>query len=452
MQEWPQPRSHTTLKGFLGLTSFYRKFVKNYAALTAPLTDLLRLQNFTWPNEAHSAFTNLKNVMSTTPVLHLPDFSLPFDVEIDASAVVIGAVLSQGGHPLAFFSKKMTPRMHHSLAYVREMFTVTKSVKKSGVNFRLTLVKEFHESSVAGHSDWQPTLARLTASCSWLGVSKDIKKFVRECTICQTNKSLPQKPQGSLPPLQIPERVWEDLSMDFITHLPPSQGHTVIWVIMDRLTKYCHFIALPTRFSAETLACRFLNDVCKLHGVPKSIVSERDPMFLTGFWKELFKLLGTSLCYSTTYHPQSDVAYHLDLPSSVRIHPVCHVSLLRHFHGDPHAQTATLPLAEASPKPPVQNGVSAMDGPPIAASRSSEKKGKTKCSLLEENSWKRHHSLVEGGDPNHVEAEEKGWGENSVGDLLDGDNMKIKDFVLSSAKCIDKALKPCANLFPRAVN
>ncbi|OIW15016.1 hypothetical protein TanjilG_24125 [Lupinus angustifolius] len=93
-----------------------------------------------------------------------------------------------------------------------------------------------------------------------------------------------------------------------------------------------------------------------------------------------------------------------------------------------------------------------MDGPPLSASRSSANMEHKKCSLLNEKQGKRHHGLVEGRDPNRVGAEEKAWGENSVEDLIDGDNMEVNNIVLSSAKCIDKALKPCTTLLPRAVH
>jgi hypothetical protein len=94
--------------------------------------------------------------------------------------------------------------------------------------------------------------------------------------------------------------------MDFITHLPNSFGHTVVWVICDRLTKYVHFIGLPTRFTAKDIATRFSTEICRLHGLPKSIISDRDPLFLSNFWKELFRVQGTTLKYSSAYHPETD--------------------------------------------------------------------------------------------------------------------------------------------------
>ncbi|XP_058742330.1 uncharacterized protein LOC131614797 [Vicia villosa] len=130
MLDWPTPRSHSSLRGFLGLTGFYRRFVKNYATLAAPLTDLLSFTKFAWSTEAAAAFTELKQKMTDMPVLALPDFSKQFIIETDASGVGIGAVLSQESHPIAFFSKKMCPRMQASSVYVREMFAVTEAVKK----------------------------------------------------------------------------------------------------------------------------------------------------------------------------------------------------------------------------------------------------------------------------------------------------------------------------------
>ncbi|KAL0373213.1 UNVERIFIED_CONTAM: hypothetical protein Scaly_1002900 [Sesamum calycinum] len=94
--------------------------------------------------------------------------------------------------------------------------------------------------------------------------------------------------------------------MDFVTHLPASNGRTVIWVVIDRLTKYAHFVGLPTKVTAPSLAATFAVEIYRLHGMPKSIVSDRDPLFLSRFWSKLFRISGTKLAYSSAYHPQSD--------------------------------------------------------------------------------------------------------------------------------------------------
>ncbi|XP_058742588.1 uncharacterized protein LOC131615102 [Vicia villosa] len=431
--DWPTPRSLSTLRGFLGLTGFYRRFVKGYATLAAPLTDLLRSTNFNWSTEAAKAFTELKQKMTDMPVLALPDFTKEFSIETDASGVAIGAVLSQEGHPIAFFSKKMCPRMQASSVYVREMFAITESVKKwrqyligqrfhiytdqkslrslllqriqtpeqerwtaklQGFDFdisykpgksnlvadalsrkfepepaillalssplpdllhtlkhfykndtvgqnllqlatqkspnnnysvchgllyykqrlfipdiaelRQQVLLEYHQTPTAGHSGVKATLARLRASFCWPGVYLEVKNMIKQCSICQHNKYDTQKKKGLLQPLPIPKQVWEEITMDFITHLPSSCGHTTIWVICDRLSKFVHFIPLPNHFSAKDLANRFTVEIFRLHGAPKTIVSDRDPLFLSKFWKEFFKNQGTSLQYSTSYHPETD--------------------------------------------------------------------------------------------------------------------------------------------------
>ena len=94
--------------------------------------------------------------------------------------------------------------------------------------------------------------------------------------------------------------------MDFITSLPKSQGFTVILVMVDRLSKYCHFGALDSNYNASKVAQLFMTMVVKLYGFPRTIVSDRDSIFLSHFWKELFKLSGTRSCMSSAYHPQSD--------------------------------------------------------------------------------------------------------------------------------------------------
>lgn len=129
MVSWPIPKTIKQLRGFLGLTGYYRHFIKHYATIAAPLTDLLQKDSFVWSEEATKAFEALKSSMTTTPVLRLPNFSIPFVMETDASNTRIGTVLMQEEQPVAFFSKKMGLRMKGKSAYLKEL-VVTEAVKK----------------------------------------------------------------------------------------------------------------------------------------------------------------------------------------------------------------------------------------------------------------------------------------------------------------------------------
>jgi len=111
VQDWPCPTTVTQLKAFLGLTRYYRRFINHYASIAGPLIDLLHKDNFRWTSEADVAFRALQQALTTTSVLSLSDFTQPFIVETDASGQGIGVVLSQNGHPIAFFSKKLSSRM-----------------------------------------------------------------------------------------------------------------------------------------------------------------------------------------------------------------------------------------------------------------------------------------------------------------------------------------------------
>ena len=145
-----------------------------------------------------------------------------------------------------------------------------------------------HSSPAGGHFGYHKTLSRIAANFTWPHIWTTVKNFIRTCDVCQRCKSECLRPTSLLQPLPIPEKIWTDISMDFVEGLPPSHGFTVVMVVIDSLTKYAHFTPMKHPFTASTVAKAFLDQVFWLHGMPASIISDRDKIFINSFWKTLF--------------------------------------------------------------------------------------------------------------------------------------------------------------------
>lgn len=165
---------------------------------------------------------------------------------------------------------------------------------------------EMHSSSLAAHSGFQKRYAHARRSFFWAGMKKDIFTFVVECDIYQRHKGETVKCLGALQSLPIMATIWTNLSMDFIIGLLKSGNKSVIMVVVDKLSKYAHLCALLHPFTPAIVAQIFIDHIFKLHSMPTSIVSDNDPTFTRKFWQELFKLQGTQLSMSTSYHLQTD--------------------------------------------------------------------------------------------------------------------------------------------------
>jgi transposase InsO family protein len=172
---------------------------------------------------------------------------------------------------------------------------------------RSDLLHEAHDAASSGHLGASRTLSRLSRCYFWSRMPEEVKEYVRTCMACLQAKASNQKPPGLMQPLPIPARRWEQVTMDLITGLPRTRrGHTAVVVWVDKLTKMAHMAACTDHVTAAQLAHLTYTEIVRHHGVPSSIVSDRDPRFTSNFWQSLWALLGTRLAMSTAYHPQTD--------------------------------------------------------------------------------------------------------------------------------------------------
>ncbi|CAH1428204.1 unnamed protein product [Lactuca virosa] len=132
IQQWPQPTSFTTLRAYLKLTGYYRRFVPFYAKIDAPLTNILKLKTFEWSTSTQEAFQQIKSAMQDLIMLSLPDFESQFDVTTDASGMAIGAVLSQNNRPISFFSKKLCTAVQDQSKSTKEIGNLTNQNRPQG--------------------------------------------------------------------------------------------------------------------------------------------------------------------------------------------------------------------------------------------------------------------------------------------------------------------------------
>jgi hypothetical protein len=172
---------------------------------------------------------------------------------------------------------------------------------------RKEIFDEAHLSKILIHPGSSKMYQDMKENFWWSNMKVEIAKYVSECDTCLRVKASHLKTAGKLHPLPIPSWKWDDISMDFFVGLPLTpRNHDSIWVIVDRLTKTAHFITVNTTYSAKKYVDLYLDRIVRLHGVPKSIISDRGPQFIACFWEQLHESLGTKLICSSAYHPQID--------------------------------------------------------------------------------------------------------------------------------------------------
>ncbi|KAL0534504.1 hypothetical protein IC582_028795 [Cucumis melo] len=187
------------------------------------------------------------------------------------------------------------------LLFERRLCVPTDSAVKTEV------LTEAHNSPFSMHPGSMKMYKDLKRVYSWRNMKREVAEFVSKCLVCQQVKAPRQKPAGLLQPLSVPKWKWENVYMDFITGLPKTlRGFTVIWVVVDRLTKSTHFIPGKSTYTASKWAQLYMSEIVRLHGVPVSVVSDRDARFTSKFWKGIQAAMGTGLDFSTTFHPKTD--------------------------------------------------------------------------------------------------------------------------------------------------
>ncbi|XP_021727697.1 uncharacterized protein LOC110694841 [Chenopodium quinoa] len=308
ISSWPIPKTVTEVRSFHGLTSFYRRFIEHFSTLMAPITECTKKGSFQWTPQAQKAFELVKKKMCEAPVLALPDFMKPFEVECDASGKGIGAVLIQEKKPIAFIhgQKKLNAR-HAKWVEFLQSFNFATKYKKGKTNIVADALSRRHnllgimETKILGFEVMKESykddleLKEIMESCkngvhgSFVVIDGFLFKGNKLCV-----------PKGAIRELLIKEAHGGGLA----GHM--ARGKDSIMVVVDRFSKMAHFIACKKVDDAFNVAQLFFKEVARLQGLPRTIVSDRDTKFVSHFWKSLWRLVGTKLLFSTSHHPQTD--------------------------------------------------------------------------------------------------------------------------------------------------
>lgn len=159
---------------------------------------------------------------------------------------------------------------------------------------------------MGGHSGIHATYHRVKSLFAWPKLKQTVTTFVQQCQVCQQAKVEHVKLSGLVNPLVVPDQAWSTVSLDFIEGLPKSGRYDVILVVIDKFSKYGHFLPLSHPYTAIQVAQTYFNNFYKLHGLPKAIINDRDRIFTSTLWQQLFTLSDTQLLMSSAYHPQTD--------------------------------------------------------------------------------------------------------------------------------------------------
>ncbi|GJV75707.1 putative reverse transcriptase domain-containing protein [Tanacetum coccineum] len=257
VKNWKTPTTPSEIRSFLGLAGYYRRFIANFSKIAKPLTSLTQ--------------KNQKYVWGVEPMIY------------DVRRIRY--------HPGKAKLGKDTDgkKKRESLYFMDHIW-----VPLAG-GMRTIVMDEAHKSKYSVHPGADKMYYDLRDMYWWPGMKRDIATYVSKCLTCSKVKAEHQRPSGLLQQPEIPEWKWDKITMDFITKLPRSKsGNDTIWAIVDRLTKSAHFLAIREYYSTEKLAKIYVDEIVARHGVPVSIISDRDGRFTSRCWQTMQKALGTS--------------------------------------------------------------------------------------------------------------------------------------------------------------
>ncbi|KAL0291894.1 UNVERIFIED_CONTAM: Retrovirus-related Pol polyprotein from transposon.6 [Sesamum calycinum] len=264
MKSWPLPKDVKRLRGFLGLTGYYKKFIKDYGTISRPLTELLKKDGFFWTDSAIAAFEQLKATMVSAPVLVLPDFAKPFVVEMDACDKGIGSVLMQDHRPTAHLSKVLGPKNQGLSVYEKEFLAI------------LLAITKWKHYLVGINGMYQ----QVRSMFFWGKLKEDVVRWTQSRDVCQKAKAERVPYPRLLQPLPVPHQAWSSVSMDFVEGILKLEGRNC--------TSWPSLTLFQQNWLLEFSWTMFIY----YNGLLTNIVTDRDKIFTSSFWKKLFKLLG----------------------------------------------------------------------------------------------------------------------------------------------------------------
>nr|GEZ63496.1 putative reverse transcriptase domain-containing protein [Tanacetum cinerariifolium] len=335
IKDWASPKTPTEIHQFLGLASYYRRFIEGFSKIAKSMTKLTQKGiKFDWGEKEENGFQLIKQKLCSAPILALPERSKDFMVYCDASHKGLGAILMQREKVIAYGSRQLKVHEQNYTTHDLELGSVVFALKiwrhylygtKCTVQILEAQIealkpenlekedvggmikKDIPKEKLEPRDDGTLCLNDMKKLYWWPNMKANIATYVSKCLTCARVKAEHQRPSGLLVLPVIPEWKSDNIMMDFTTKLPKSsQGFDTIWVIVDRLTKSAHFLPIRENDPLDKLARLYLNKIVARHGIPVSIICDRDGRFTSNFWRSFQKALGTVISMSTAYHPKTD--------------------------------------------------------------------------------------------------------------------------------------------------